>query len=104
MKLRFLRATTPYVVRFLTTYWRNKIVDLLPIPALKEMRRCVYIMYNTSKKILAERKADLEKEMRAGVEPEADESKIKGKDIMSILRTLSCLRLSFRLLSCRFAQ
>lgn len=72
---------------------RNKLVDWLPIPALKEMRRSAYIIYNTSKQILAERKADLECEARQiEVDDESDgywAGRIKGKDIMSILRMSS---------------
>ncbi|THH27655.1 hypothetical protein EUX98_g6535 [Antrodiella citrinella] len=86
MRLRPIRMFTPFMTGYISQYWRNKIVDVLPIPALKEMRRCTYVLYSTSKQILAERKADMEREMRAqDVEDDSWATKIKGKDIMSIL-------------------
>ena len=42
MKLRFVRPFVPVFVRNLSRYWRNKLVDSLPVPGLREMREISY--------------------------------------------------------------
>ncbi|KAH9031774.1 cytochrome P450 [Lactarius pseudohatsudake] len=60
LKLIFLRPFTPFIVRNISLYWRNKLVDWLPIKALRDLRRIVRVMDGASNAILFEKKAELE--------------------------------------------
>lgn len=60
LKLILLRPFTPFIVRNISLYWRNKLVDWLPIKALRDLRRIVRVMDGASNAILFEKKAELE--------------------------------------------
>ncbi|TCD65829.1 cytochrome P450-dit2 [Steccherinum ochraceum] len=89
MRIRWLALIVPYVLRMCSAPVRTFLVDWLPISALKEMRECVYVMWDTSTRILADRKKDLEREVEAeGFEKDEKDGwakAIRGKDIMSLL-------------------
>lgn len=79
-----IRPFIPFVVRNFSSYWRNKIMDWAPLDALRDLRRVVQIMDATSKTIFAEKKAIAE----GRAEPDGPgslRSRMKGKDIMSIM-------------------
>lgn len=80
-----VRPLVPFIVRNFSLYWRNNLVDWAPLPALRDLRRVIQVMDVTSKRIFAEKKAILE----GRAEPEGPgslRSRMKGKDIMSIMR------------------
>ena len=92
LKLIFLRPLVPFVVRNISLYWRNKLMDWLPIKALRDLRRIVQVMDKASNAIFSEKKAELE-EGSTTVGACKSEGNLgdhmKGKDIMTILRTSS---------------
>jgi hypothetical protein len=81
LRLVLFRPFIPVVVRNFSLYWRNKIIDWAPIPALRDLREIVKIMDKTSKDILAEKRADLVRGEKTGV----FSARTKGKDILSIM-------------------
>ena len=83
----WLRPLIPFVIRNFSLFWRNKLVDWLPIAPLKEMRSITDVMYRTSKRIFEEKKAELGPVLE-------HEKGSRGKDIMSIMR--ECLRWCLR--------
>ncbi|KAI9461564.1 cytochrome P450 [Lactarius psammicola] len=90
LKLIFLRPLVPFIVRNIPLYWRNKLVDWLPIKALRDLRRIVQVMDEASKAILSEKKAELEEgSMTVGKWTTKSDGNLgnymKGKDIMTIL-------------------
>jgi hypothetical protein len=84
LRLLMVRPLIPFVVRNFSTYWCNKMIDWAPLEALRDLRRVVQVMDATSKNIFAEKKAT----MVGRAAPEglgSLRSRIKGKDIMSIM-------------------
>ncbi|KAF7969084.1 hypothetical protein HWV62_28328 [Athelia sp. TMB] len=79
LKLVWLRPLIPFVIRNFSLFWRNKLVDWLPITPLKEMRSITDVMYRTSRRIFEEKKAELGPVLE-------HEKGSRGKDIMSIMR------------------
>ncbi|KAF8518920.1 cytochrome P450 [Gautieria morchelliformis] len=61
LRLILFRPFIPVVVRNFLLYWRNKIMDWAPVPALRELRRIVEIMDSVSKQILSETKNQIRK-------------------------------------------
>ena len=94
MKLIVVRQFLPFLVRNIPLYWRNKLVDWLPIKALRDVRRIVQVMDETSNAIFSEKKAAL-KEGSATVRTCTTKSgrnlgsHMRGKDIMTVLRASS---------------
>ena len=88
LKLLFFRPFVPFIMRNFSLYWRNKMVDWLPIKPLKEMRRISEIMDATSRKIFEEKKAALSHTTvdLSQDEAQAEDMQMRRKDIMSILR------------------
>ena len=74
----FLRPLVPWVVRSLSRYWGNILVDWLPFPALRELRDIAELMHQSAKDIFLAKKAEV-KEMGVGAN--------SSGDLMSILRT-----------------
>ncbi|KAI9461563.1 cytochrome P450 [Lactarius psammicola] len=89
LKLIFLRPFIPFIVRNIPLYWRNKLVDWLPIKALRDLRRIVQVMDEASKAIFSEKKADLEEGPTVGKRTTKSDGNLgdhmKRKDIMTIL-------------------
>ncbi|KAI0296492.1 cytochrome P450 [Multifurca ochricompacta] len=91
LKLLFLRPFVPLIVRNLSVYWRNKLVDWSPVQPLRDLRRIVEIMDEASRKIFFEKKAELENPTTEVIDNEAIKNegnlgdRMKGKDIMTIL-------------------
>lgn len=79
-----LRPFVPFVIRNFSLFWRNKLVDWLPIKPLKELRQITKIMYATSKRIFEEKKAAMATSLPH--ESEAGWNSHARKDIMSIMR------------------
>lgn len=87
LRLLMIRPFVPFIVQNLSLYWRNNIMDWAPLQALRDLRRVVQVMDATSKTIFAEKNAIME----GRAEPERSgslRSRMKGKDIMSIMREL----------------
>ncbi|KAH9003045.1 cytochrome P450 [Lactarius hatsudake] len=80
LKLILLRPFVPFIVRNMSLYWRNKLVDWLPIKALRDLRRIVRVMDGASNAIL------FEEEGGAGGGEGNLGDHMKRKDIMTILR------------------
>ena len=74
------------VVRNLSPYWRNKLVDWLPFPALRELRDISNILERAAKEIIQTKKAEME---RAG--ENSSDSHSQRRDLMTIMRALCCL-------------
>ncbi|KAH7930153.1 cytochrome P450 [Leucogyrophana mollusca] len=85
LRLVFLRPFVPFVMRHLSLYWRNKLMDWLPIDALKEIRRLVNIMDSASRRIFEEKKAAMAAGDITEDNPNSLRARMKGKDIMSIM-------------------
>ncbi|KAG6373384.1 cytochrome P450 [Boletus reticuloceps] len=84
LRLLMVRPLIPFVVRNFSLYWRNRIMDWAPLEALRGLRRVVQVMDATSKRVFAEKKVIME----GRAEPEGPgnlRSRMKGKDIMSIM-------------------
>ena len=62
LKLRFVRPFVPVFVRNLSRYWRNKLVDWLPVPGLKEMREISYSLHRIAARMIKEKKDELERD------------------------------------------
>ncbi|KAG2368095.1 cytochrome P450 [Suillus spraguei] len=96
-KRMYLRPIVPIVMRNLSSYWINKLVDLLTTPWIhteftedaREFRRIVELMDRGSKKAFAEKKAALETPATSSstdVHSEADNTKSgRRKDMMDIM-------------------
>ncbi|KAI0292497.1 cytochrome P450 [Multifurca ochricompacta] len=88
LKLLFLRPFVPLIVRNLSVYWRNKLVDWSPVQPLRDLRRIVEIMDEASRKIFFEKKAELENPTTEVIDNEAIKNegnlgdRMKGKDII----------------------
>lgn len=79
-----IRPFIPFIVRNVSLYWRNKMMDWAPLEALRDLRRVVQVMDTTSRRIFADKKAIMEG--RADPEgPASWRSRMNGKDIMSIM-------------------
>ncbi|KAH9941744.1 cytochrome P450 [Epithele typhae] len=74
LKIFFLRPMVPWAVRSLSPFWRNKLVDWLPLPPLRQVREMCYTMERHSKKILEEKREAME-QGRAG----------ERRDLMTIM-------------------
>ena len=61
MKLRFVRPFVPVFVRNFSRYWRNKLVDWLPVPGLREMREISYSLHRIAARMIKEKKDELER-------------------------------------------
>lgn len=88
--LVLVRPFVPFVIRTIPFYWRMKLIDWLPIKPLKEMRRIVKVMDETSKKIYSAKLTSLESPFVGGISNgEGDLGpRMRGKDIMTILRMI----------------
>lgn len=88
-KIILLRPYVPFVARYFSSYWRNKLVDWLPIQGLKDMRRIVRTMDKTGRRLLAEKKAALQRPPGTNEKPVKGDlgAHLKGRDIMSIVCT-----------------
>lgn len=90
MRLVFVRPFVPFVVRNFSLYWRNKMVDWLPVKPLKDLRRIVDIMDRTSRRIFEQKKAGTPLAYAVPDSTKSEEGdlggRMKGKDIMSIMR------------------
>lgn len=73
----YLRPLVPMVMRNLSRYWGNKLVDWLPFPALRELREISYVLDNSARRVILERKAAMQDEL--------DHDVGKG-DLMTIMR------------------
>ncbi|KAI0922504.1 hypothetical protein AcW1_002875 [Taiwanofungus camphoratus] len=90
LRIILLRPFVPMIMRNFSLYWRNKMVDWLPIQALRDVREIVNVMDNASKQVFAEKKAalgrtteqDSARKMDGGGDVGA---RMRGKDIMSIM-------------------
>ncbi|KAH7913518.1 cytochrome P450 [Hygrophoropsis aurantiaca] len=85
LRLVFLRPFVPFALRYLSLNWRNKLMDWLPIDALREIRRIVNIMDSMSRKIYEEKKAAMVAGEETNIDPNSLRARMKGKDIMSIM-------------------
>lgn len=93
LKVLFLRPFVPMVVRNLSPYWRNKLVDWLPFRGLKELRDISNILERSARNIITEKQADLVREARKPT------GKLR-RDLMTIMR-MSCPRyIAHLLLTC----
>ncbi|KAI0716728.1 cytochrome P450 [Earliella scabrosa] len=77
-KVLLLRPFVPMVVRNLSPYWRNKLVDWLPFPALRELRDISNILERAAKEIIQTKKAEMER----GGESASDSQR---RDLMTIM-------------------
>jgi len=99
LRLLMVRPLIPFVTRNFSLYWRNKIVDWAPLEALRDIRRVVQVMDATSKSIFEEKKAIME----GRTEPEGPaslRSRMKGKDIMSIMCELNASSYAVVVMTC----
>ncbi|KAH8991182.1 cytochrome P450 [Lactarius akahatsu] len=90
LRLIFLRPFIPFIVRNISLYWRNELVDWLPIKGLRHLRRIARVMDGASNAILFEKKAELEEGSTTdGTCTTKSEGNLgdhmKKKDIMTIL-------------------
>ncbi|OSC97770.1 cytochrome P450 [Trametes coccinea BRFM310] len=72
-----LRPFVPWVVRHLSLYWRNMLVDWSPFPALRELREMARLMDKAARQMFLSKKAEVE---NAGHDPEGSTT-----DLMSIM-------------------
>ncbi|KAI5123119.1 hypothetical protein M0805_001475 [Coniferiporia weirii] len=79
-RLLLVRQLSPWIVKLGSPRLRERILDCIPFEAVKEMRKIVETLENTSRDILRKKREAIEK---------GDEAVLaqvgKGKDIMSIL-------------------
>ncbi|KAI0355985.1 cytochrome P450 [Trametes cingulata] len=59
LRIFFLRPLVPWVVRNVPLFWRNKLVDYLPLPALRELREMSHIMRRSAMEILRRKKEEV---------------------------------------------
>ncbi|RPD61378.1 cytochrome P450 [Lentinus tigrinus ALCF2SS1-6] len=67
LKVFFLRPLVPMAMRNLSRYWRNKLVDWLPFPALRELREISYVLDSSARKVFLERKAAMQDEVDSDI-------------------------------------
>ncbi|PCH36707.1 cytochrome P450 [Wolfiporia cocos MD-104 SS10] len=84
LRIIMLRPFVPFVVQNLSLYWRQKLVDWLPIRPLKDLRKIVEIMDKTARRILAEKKAR-QRELNQSNDGLSDDPPRNGQDIISVL-------------------
>ncbi|TFK83083.1 cytochrome P450 [Polyporus arcularius HHB13444] len=72
LKVFFLRPLVPMAMRNLSPYWRNKLVDWLPFPALRELREISYVLDRSARKVFLERKAAMQDELDSDVGEKRD--------------------------------
>ncbi|KAI8976575.1 cytochrome P450 [Trametes punicea] len=60
LKVLLLRPLMPWIVRNIPLYWRNKLVDWLPLPALRELRDMAWLMERSATDIFFAKKAEVE--------------------------------------------
>ncbi|OBZ67348.1 hypothetical protein A0H81_12650 [Grifola frondosa] len=84
LRILLLRPFVPMVMRNFSLYWRNKMVDWLPIKPLRDLRDIVAVMDRGSRRIFAEKRAAMHHGREATSEDDLG-SRMKGKDIMSIM-------------------
>ncbi|KAF8875068.1 cytochrome P450 [Infundibulicybe gibba] len=85
-RIILFRPFVPLVVKTLSPYWRNKLVDWLPMQPLKDLRQIVRVLDNASRKIFSEKRAGYQ--AQTGTEDNFGidlGQRMKGKDIMSIM-------------------
>ena len=70
-----MRQASPFLTSLGPAWFRRWMVDLLPIPQVQQLKHVVDVLYETSIRIIGEKKAAL-----------ANGDKYQGKDIISILR------------------
>ena len=75
------QSLAKYLKKFGSASFRGKLIDILPLGELKELKRVVMKMHTESINILTEKRAALEAGDDAMVRAMGE-----GKDIMSILR------------------
>ncbi|KAG2150531.1 cytochrome P450 [Suillus clintonianus] len=95
--LMYFRPLVPMAMRYFSSYWIKKLVDVVTMPWIptermkdvREMRRIIEIMDNGSKKAFAEKKAALETAATlppTDAQSEVDDHKPSGgKDMMDIM-------------------
>lgn len=66
------------IVRNFSRYWRNKMVDWAPFPALREVRDISYLLHASAKRIIKEKKHELEQGIGS------------KRDLMNIMRKRPC--------------
>ncbi|CDO70552.1 hypothetical protein BN946_scf184579.g8 [Trametes cinnabarina] len=59
MRVVFIRPLIPWVVRNISLYLRNKLVDWLPLPALRELRCLSEVMEKSSREAYLAKKAEV---------------------------------------------
>lgn len=95
LNLIILRPFVPFIARYFSLYWRNKLVDWFPISALRDLRHIVHVMDEASNTIFSEKKAEMEKgtaTIGTGTTKSGGNSgdHTKGKDMMTMLRASGC--------------
>lgn len=87
LRIILLRPFVPLVMRNFSLYWRNKLVDWLPIKPLKELQRIVGVMDTAGRRIFAAKKSAMGQTNGHDLSLEGNlRERMKGKDIMSIMR------------------
>ncbi|GJJ14788.1 hypothetical protein Clacol_009056 [Clathrus columnatus] len=88
-KIILYRPFVPLAYRYLSPYWRNKLVDWMPQQGFRDMRRIAETIHDTGKKILAEKKAAFESNWDDGpAKPRAKGDlgeRMRGRDLASIM-------------------
>ncbi|KAF9243490.1 cytochrome P450 [Melanogaster broomeanus] len=82
LRLILLRPFIPFIVRNFSLYWRYKIMDWAPIEALQEL------MDLTSKKIFAEKKAAMERSVRANNISSSDTDRLTDAELLGQMNTV----------------
>ncbi|KAI0047420.1 cytochrome P450 [Auriscalpium vulgare] len=89
LRILLLRPLVPVIVRNFSLYWRNKLVDWLPIAPMKELRRLVLVMDRCCRDIFFEKKQAFSRlggnEKSNTVNERDVGARMMDKDIMSIL-------------------
>ncbi|RPD61381.1 cytochrome P450 [Lentinus tigrinus ALCF2SS1-6] len=60
LKIYYLRPFVPFVMRNFSRYWRNKLVDWLPIPPLRELREISYLLDKSARSIIRQKKLEID--------------------------------------------
>lgn len=60
IKVLLLRPFVPWAARNLSLHWRNKLLDWLPFPALRELREIAHTMHHSANEIYVKKKAEVE--------------------------------------------
>lgn len=63
----YLRPFVPFVMRNLSRYWRNKIVDWLPIAGLRALREISYVLDKSARSIILRKKEEMVQDDAIGV-------------------------------------